>query len=127
MSSLTFGPDVCFHTNFVIIPSLLVLLVPSTKNQFVASSTIASSPAFAMGGEFVFAVVLLLSLLSLLLMSFAGAVESVAAVILSYWFVEAVVFPSAAVVVSLCLDDKEVEVAAETESTVIVALVSETV
>ena len=62
-------------------------------------------------------------------MSFAGVVlESVAAVVLSSWFVEAVgVFPSAAVVVSLCLDDKEVEVAAETESTVIVAPVSETV
>ena len=63
-------------------------------------------------------------------MSFAGVVlESVAAVVLSSWFVEGVVvFPSAVVVVvSLCLDDKEVEVAAETESTVIVAPVSETV
>jgi hypothetical protein len=60
-------------------------------------------------------------------MSFAGVVESVAAVVLSSWFVEGVVFPSAAVVVSLCLDHNEVEVAAETESIVIVAPVSETV
>ena len=36
-------------------------LVPFTKNHFVASSTVASSsPAFAMGEEFVFAVALLL-------------------------------------------------------------------